>query len=47
ERLTIPHPLMHKRDFVLEPLTEIAPDVIHPIIGKSINDLLQELKNEE
>jgi 2-amino-4-hydroxy-6-hydroxymethyldihydropteridine diphosphokinase len=47
ERLTIPHPLMHKRDFVLEPLAEIAPDVIHPIIGKSINDLLQELKNEE
>lgn len=47
ERLTIPHPLMHKRDFVLEPLREIAPDVIHPIIGKSINDLLQELKNEE
>jgi 2-amino-4-hydroxy-6-hydroxymethyldihydropteridine diphosphokinase len=47
ERLTIPHPLMHKRDFVLEPLTEIAPDVIHPIIGKSINDLLQELKNED
>jgi 2-amino-4-hydroxy-6-hydroxymethyldihydropteridine diphosphokinase len=47
ERLTIPHPLMHKRDFVLEPLAEIAPDFIHPIIRKSINNLLQELKNEE
>ena len=47
KRLTIPHPLMHKRDFVLVPLAEIAPRVIHPTIGKSIEDLLHELKNEE
>ena len=47
ERLTIPHPLMHKRDFVLVPLAEIAPRVIHPTIGKSIEDLLHELKDEE
>ena len=42
DRLTIPHPLMHKRDFVLVPLNEIAPDIIHPVIGKSITMLLEE-----
>jgi 2-amino-4-hydroxy-6-hydroxymethyldihydropteridine diphosphokinase len=44
DRLTIPHPLMHRRDFVLQPLAEIAPNVIHPSTGKSIKTLLEELK---
>lgn len=39
-RLTVPHPLMHKRTFVLAPLAEIAPDAIHPTSGKSISELL-------
>ena len=39
-RLTVPHPLMHKRTFVLAPLAEIAPDAIHPTSGKSIIELL-------
>ena len=43
ERLTVPHPLMHKRDFVLQPLAEIAPDVVHPVLDKSIVLLLKEL----
>ena len=42
QRLTIPHPLIHKRDFVLEPLAQIAPDAIHPIFGKSIAELAEE-----
>ena len=41
-RLTVPHPLMHKRTFVLAPLAEIAPDAIHPTSGKSISELLAE-----
>ena len=43
-RLTIPHPLMHLRDFVLEPLAEIAPEVVHPTTGKSISRLVDEVK---
>ncbi|MHC4592597.1 MAG: 2-amino-4-hydroxy-6-hydroxymethyldihydropteridine diphosphokinase [Planctomycetota bacterium] len=41
--LEIPHPLMHKRRFVLEPLCEIAPDVVHPALCRSIHALLGEL----
>lgn len=43
ETLTIPHPLIEKRDFVLRPLAEIAPDFIHPVSKKSISTLLSEL----
>lgn len=40
ERLNVPHPYMHERSFVLIPLAEIAPDAIHPILNKSINELV-------
>lgn len=41
--LHIPHPLLHQRAFVLIPLSEIAPTLIHPVIKKSVKDLLQEI----
>ena len=46
-RLAIPHPLMHMRDFVLEPLAEIAPHAIHPTSGKSIEELAARLKEQQ
>ncbi|MFK7981819.1 MAG: 2-amino-4-hydroxy-6-hydroxymethyldihydropteridine diphosphokinase [Saprospiraceae bacterium] len=39
KKLTIPHPFIAKRNFVLAPLAEIAPDFIHPILQKSIKEL--------
>lgn len=38
--LTLPHPLMHERPFVMEPLAEIAPNVIHPVFNKSVISLM-------
>ena len=44
--LILPHPLMHRRLFVLEPLSEIAPTMIHPLLQKEITTLCNELKAE-
>jgi 2-amino-4-hydroxy-6-hydroxymethyldihydropteridine diphosphokinase len=42
ERLTIPHPRMLGRGFVLLPLADLAPDLIHPLLGISIRELLKD-----
>lgn len=47
KNLKIPHPRLHKRNFVLTPLRELAPNKIHPILKKNIKTLLTELKNPE
>ena len=43
-RLTLPHPLMHLRDFVLEPLQQLAPTLRHPVLGLSIAELYSRLQ---
>jgi 2-amino-4-hydroxy-6-hydroxymethyldihydropteridine diphosphokinase len=45
--LIIPHHHMHERTFVLEPLSEIAPEIVHPLIHKKINTLLREKSHPE
>jgi 2-amino-4-hydroxy-6-hydroxymethyldihydropteridine diphosphokinase len=43
DTLTIPHPLLHQRKFALAPLEEIAPELVHPVKGKTIRELLREV----
>jgi len=45
--LVIPHPELEKRRFVLEPLSEIAPDLLHPVIEKTISELKTALETGE
>lgn len=46
EGITIPHPELHKRGFVIRPLREIAPDWVHPLSGKSVADLEKNLEDK-
>ncbi|MBN1452952.1 MAG: 2-amino-4-hydroxy-6-hydroxymethyldihydropteridine diphosphokinase, partial [Anaerolineales bacterium] len=42
--LVIPHPRLHERAFVLVPLANVAPDLIHPVLKQSVRDLLVEIE---
>lgn len=44
ERLTVPHPRLHERQFVLQPLAQLAPGLLHPVLKRSIADLLAEMQ---
>jgi 2-amino-4-hydroxy-6-hydroxymethyldihydropteridine diphosphokinase len=46
DRLTLPHPEMSVRRFVLAPLAEIAPKILHPVLHKTASALLEELRDE-
>jgi len=44
--LTVPHPLMHQRRFVLMPMVQLNPGLIHPVLGKSMSELMDDLEIE-
>ena len=47
KKLNVPHPRMHTRRFVMAPMTDIAPELIHPVLGKSMADILSDIPLSE
>lgn len=46
ERLVVPHPRMHKRRFVLKPICDISPAIIHPVLKEEMRFLLERLEDD-
>lgn len=46
ERLVIPHPRMHKRRFVLKPVCDIDPQIVHPGLGQNVGELLKQINDD-
>jgi 2-amino-4-hydroxy-6-hydroxymethyldihydropteridine diphosphokinase len=46
-QLEIPHPRMASRRFVLEPLAELAPDLRHPVTGRTVREMLAEIRGQQ
>ena len=44
--IVLPHPRMHERRFVLEPLCEIAPELVHPVLHKTCREILESLEDD-
>lgn len=42
----VPHPMMHLRKFVMAPMAELAPDLMHPVLGKTIIELFKEIPDD-
>ncbi|MEM0492928.1 MAG: 2-amino-4-hydroxy-6-hydroxymethyldihydropteridine diphosphokinase [Candidatus Thermoplasmatota archaeon] len=46
ERLTIPHPRLHKRGFILRGMVDVNPDLMHPLLGKTVRELYKECEDK-
>lgn len=46
-RLVVPHPRLHERSFVLEPLADLAPELVHPVLGTTISALAEQARKRE
>jgi 2-amino-4-hydroxy-6-hydroxymethyldihydropteridine diphosphokinase len=47
DQLEIPHPRLHERRFVLQPLCDLAPELVHPVLGQTIQYLLTQLEDSK
>ena len=45
--LELPHPRMHKRRFVLQPICDIDPQLVHPVLGCSVRDLIEKMQDDQ
>jgi 2-amino-4-hydroxy-6-hydroxymethyldihydropteridine diphosphokinase len=45
--LVVPHPRMHKRRFVLHPICDIDPSVVHPVLGQTVREILEQLPSDD